>query len=81
MNDTNNLTATPKMFTRFLANQAVKDMIKEARRVKYTVTKDDMTYTVKDGDQLVLKALRFNRSGWIVRFSVVYWNEPVIWKS
>lgn len=82
MNDTNNLTATPKMFSRFCTNQFVKDHVREAKRVGYTVTKDNFGYTIMDGTNIVMKGLKFNRDGWwMIRFSSLYWNESAIWKS
>ena len=66
------------MFTRVITNQYVKDLVKEARRVKYTVTKDSVGYTILDGEHLVLSAFRINRVQWIARFSNVYWQQPVI---
>lgn len=77
MNDTNTVTA-PKTFTRFCTDQFMKDHVKEAKRVGYTVTKDGFGYTIMDGEHLVMKGLKYNQVGWMVRFSTMYWNDPAV---
>ena len=56
----------------------VKDLLKEAKRVKYLVEKDDMSFTVKDDEtnDLVFKGIKMNRSFYAVNFSKKYWVEP-----
>jgi hypothetical protein len=67
------------MFSRFCTNQFVKDHVREAKRVGYTVTKDNFGYTIMDGTNIVMKGLKFNRDGWwMIRFSSLYWNESAI---
>ena len=56
----------------------VKDYLKEARRVKYIIEKDDMSFVVKDDEtnEMVFKGIRLNRSFYAVTFSTLYWQEP-----
>jgi hypothetical protein len=62
-------------FTRLSAPKFVNDLIREAKRVKYTVERDGLTFTVKDGEELVFKGVRVNPNMYAVTFSKKYWNE------
>jgi hypothetical protein len=69
-----------KTFIKIYAAKALTPLIKEARRVKYTVTKTDLIATVTDpenNDALVFKAVLVNRALWGVTFSTAYWNDPM----
>ena len=67
-----------KSFVRVLSHKTFMDYIKEARRVKYIVKKEDgLAYEVRDdetGDQ-VFFGLRHSSGGWLVSFSTLYWQD------
>jgi hypothetical protein len=68
-----------KSFVRVLPHKSFMEYIKEARRVKYIVKKEDgLAYDVRDdetGDQ-VFFGLRHSSGKWLVNFSTLYWQEP-----
>jgi len=72
-------------FIRFLDTKYVKSLIKEAKRVKYTVgiSRDCDTvylYEVFDpehNNSLVFKSVAIRPNYWATTFSKVYWQEPV----
>jgi len=66
-------------FIKLMAPQTVKEYLKEAKRVKYIIEKDDMTFKVLDDEtkELVFKGIRMNRSFYAVTFSKKYWVEPI----
>ena len=66
-------------FIKLMSPQTVKDYLKEAQRVKYLITKDDMTFKVLDDEtkEMVFKGIRLNRSFYGVTFSCKYWVEPI----
>ena len=65
-------------FIKLCSPEFVKDLLKEARRVKYLIEKDDMSFIVRDDEtnDLVFKGIRMNRSFYAVNFSKKYWMEP-----
>jgi hypothetical protein len=66
-------------FIKLCSPEYVKGLLKEAKRVKYLITKDDMSFKVLDDEtnDLVFKGIRLNRSFYGVTFSKKYWVEPV----
>lgn len=66
-------------FIKLMSVGMVKDYLKEARKVKYLVEKDALTFTVKDDEtrDLVFKGVRVNQGFYGVTFSKKYWVEPV----
>jgi hypothetical protein len=67
-----------KTFIKIYAAKALTPLIKEARRVKYTVTKTDLIATVTDPENdnaLVFKAVLVNRAMWGVTFSEEYFVD------
>ena len=85
MNATANKTSRPS-FVRMLTTSAVKDLVKEAKRVKYAVesTKHEdekviFMHKVTDPDYsnaLVFKALLVRPGVWATTFSTAYWQDP-----
>jgi hypothetical protein len=67
-------------FTKLLSPETVKSYLKEAKRVKYLVDKDDMSFYVNDDGtgELVFNGIRVNRSFYACTFSKKYWEEPPI---
>ena len=65
-------------FIKMCSPSFVKDLLKEAKRVKYLIEKDDMSFIVRDDEtnDLVFKGIRMNRSFYAVNFSKKYWVEP-----
>jgi hypothetical protein len=72
-------------FIRFLDTKHVKNLIKEAKNVKYTVniSRDGdnvYLYEVFDhehSNSLVFKSVAIRPNYWATTFSKVYWQEPV----
>ena len=66
-------------FIRLMSPQTVKTYLKEAKRVGYLITKDDMSFVVKDDEtnDMVFKGIRMNRTFYGVTFNKMYWVEPV----
>jgi hypothetical protein len=76
-------------FIRFLTTKYVKSLVKEAKRVKYTVgiSRDSESskgniylYEVFDpehNNSLVFKSIAMRPNYWATTFSKVYWQEPV----
>jgi hypothetical protein len=66
-------------FQRVLKNKSVAEHLKEAKRVKYLVKKDDLEFQIHDdvtGD-IVMNGMRLNAAFWITVFSKKYWVEPI----
>ena len=67
-------------FTKLMAPAAVQEYLKEAKKVGYIVTKDDMSFQVVDDenetDDLVFKGIRMNRTFYAVTFNELYWQCP-----
>jgi hypothetical protein len=65
-------------FIKLCSPKFVNDLLKEAKRVKYLIEKDDMSFKVLDDEtnDLVFKGIRMNRSFYGVTFSKKYWVEP-----
>ena len=65
-------------FIKMMAPQTVKEYLKEAKRVKYIIEKDDMSFKVLDDEtkEMVFKGIRMNRNFYAVTFSKEYWVEP-----
>jgi hypothetical protein len=72
-------------FIRFLDTKYVKNLVKEAKNVKYTVniSRDGdnvYLYEVFDpshSNSLVFKSIAIRPNYWGTTFSKVYWQEPV----
>lgn len=66
-------------FIKLMSPDTVKDYLKEAKRVGYLITKDDMSFKVLDDEtkEMVFKGIRLNRSFYGVTFSRKYWVEPI----
>ena len=68
-----------KSFTRIVPHKIFMDMIKEARRVDYSVEGEAKNfYQVKDnetGDK-VFAGIRHPSGKWIATFFTLYWQEP-----
>lgn len=91
MNTTTTAITTPvrSSFIRFLDTKYVKNLVKEAKRVKYNVeigrTSSDESgsiiwYDVRDpehSNSLVFKTVQVQPNYWATTFSKVYWQEPV----
>ena len=80
----NNTVIAPRpSFTRMLTTMAIKDLVKEARRVNYAVEvkKDDngsiWGYEVRDDNALVFKGMQMRRGVWGTTFSTLYWKDPL----
>jgi len=66
-------------FQKVLKNKSVAEHLKEAKRVKYLVKKDDLEFQIHDdvtGD-IVMNGMRLNAAFWITVFSKKYWVEPI----
>lgn len=66
-------------FIKLMSPTAVNEYLREARRVKYIIEKDDMSFKVLDDEtnEMVFKGIRLNRSAYGVTFSKKYWIEPI----
>ena len=72
----NNTTpAVPKTFIRLMGPKVKASYLKEAKRVGYQITKDALTFTVRDNEALVFKGVQARRGIWAVTFSKDYWQE------
>ena len=77
-------TAPRSTFIRFLATKYVKNLVKEAKNVKYTVniSRDGDTvylyevYGPEHSNSLVFKSVAMRPNYWATTFSKVYWQEP-----
>jgi hypothetical protein len=77
-------------FTRLCATTFVKGLVKEAKRVKYTVNvlRDNdfgngpiwgyEVFDPENGDALVFKSICVRPNMWGTTFSKVYWVEPTV---
>jgi hypothetical protein len=73
-------------FIRFLTTKYVKSLVKEAKRVKYTVgisREGDNVYLYEVFDpehnnSLVFKSVAMRPNYWATTFSKVYWQEPAV---
>ena len=85
MNCTNNAPVRTS-FMRFCSTKYIKDLVKEAQRVEYTVdilgdTKGIYAYEVYDpthNNSMVFKAVAIRPNYWGTTFSKVYWQEPTV---
>jgi len=81
----NTINPPRSTFIRFLDTKYVKSLVKEAKRVKYTVniSRDGdnvYLYEVFDpshSNSIVFKAVAIRPNYWATTFSKVYWQEPV----
>ena len=67
-------------FIKLVRTADLNALVKEARRVKYLVERDDISVTVHDDEAphaLVFKAIQVQRGIWGTTFSKDYWQEPV----
>ena len=66
-------------FIKLCSPKYVSSLLREAKRVKYLIEKDDMSFTVKDDEtnDLVFKGIRMNRTFYAVTFNKMYWVEPI----
>lgn len=92
MNNNTTETMTPlpprKEFSRFVDNAFFKGLLKEAKRVGYTVIshsenmenpkRDIYGYTVNDGDEMVFKGLKFRGGVYAATFSTKYWKDATV---
>jgi hypothetical protein len=74
-------------FIKLSQTKGVKDLVKEAKRVKYKVKTDSgddfgkgdiWRYEVTDEGNLVFKAMLVRPNIWAVTFSKDYWQEPAV---
>ena len=67
-------------FIKLMKPSKVTEYLKEAKRVKYIVKKDDMSFFVNDDEtgELVFNGIKMNRSLYACTFSKKYWEEPPI---
>jgi len=73
------LAKKTEWFQRVLKNKSVAEHLKEAKRVKYLVKKDDLEFQIHDdvtGD-IVMNGMRLNAAFWVTVFSKKYWVEPI----
>jgi hypothetical protein len=67
-------------FTRIGVKAQVTALVKEARRVKYTVTTNGgFFYEVRDPENanaLVFKSVALMPGRWVTTYSLAYWQEP-----
>lgn len=85
---TDSIALTPptrSTFIRFLNTKYIKDLVKEAKNVKYTVNinrNGDNVYLYEVFDpehsnSLVFKSVAIRPNYWATTFSKVYWQEPI----
>ena len=67
-------------FIKLVSPKYVSSLLKEAKKVKYLIEKDDMSFTVKDDEtnDLIFKGIRMNSTFYAVNFSKKYWVEPAL---
>ena len=67
-------------FIKLCGTKYIKSLIKEAKRVGYRVTKDDISVIVQDevDDALVFKSIRVNYDMWGTTFSKLYWQDNAL---
>jgi hypothetical protein len=66
-------------FTRVCQQDHVKALVKEAKRVGYTIEKNSYSYKVYDPTKegaLVFRAVLMGRNVWGITYSRLYWQEP-----
>jgi hypothetical protein len=81
---TTDIAPTRSTFIRFLDTKYIKNLIKEAKRVKYTVNisrNGDNVYLYEVFDpehnnSVVFKSVAMRPNYWATTFSKVYWQEP-----
>lgn len=81
---TTDIAPARSTFIRFLDTKYIKNLIKEAKRVKYTVniSRDGdnvYLYEVFDpehNNSVVFKSVAMRPNYWATTFSKVYWQEP-----
>ena len=72
-------TPTRKQFARIVPHKYFMSLIKEARRVDYSVEGEAKNfYQVKDNEtgEKVFAGIRHSSGGWLATFSTLYWQEP-----
>jgi hypothetical protein len=82
--NTSTTASTRSTFIRFLDTKYVKNLVKEAKNVKYTVniSRDGDTvylyevYDPEHSNNLVFKSVATRPNYWATTFSKVYWQEP-----
>jgi hypothetical protein len=64
-------------FQKVFKNDSLKPYIKEARKVKYIVKKDDIEFQINDDEtgDIVMNGMRLNAAFWLVVLSKKYWVE------
>lgn len=67
-------------FQKVLQNKTMADYIKEARRVKYLVKKDNMQFQVNDDEtgEIVMSGICLNAAFWLCIFSNKYWVNDIV---
>jgi hypothetical protein len=67
-------------FQKVLKNKTVAEYLKEARRVKYLVKKDDLEFQVHDDEtgDIVMNGMRLNAAFWLTVFSKKYWVDDYV---
>jgi len=63
-------------FIKICDTKFVKQLQKEAKRVKYKVKKDDISFTITDpdyDDALIVKGIQVGVKFWACNFSTDYW--------
>jgi hypothetical protein len=67
-------------FQKVLKNSTMKSYIKEARRVKYIVKKDDLELQVNDDEtgDIVMNGICLNAAFWLCIFSKKYWVDNYV---
>jgi len=66
-------------FQKVLKNKSVAVHLKEAKRVKYLVRKDDISFQINDDEtgDIVMSGIKLNAAFWVVVLSKKYWVEPI----
>ena len=84
MNTTTSTAPVRSSFIRLIDTKYVKNLVKEAKRVEYTVnvlrSSAIYGYEVYDpthDNSVVFKAMLVRPNYWAATFSKVYWQEPV----
>ena len=70
----------PDRFLKLVSPEYIKELLKEAKRVGYLITKDEISFKVHDDEtgDIVFDGIRINRNSYAVHFSKLYWVEPEI---
>ena len=67
-------------FIKLLGTPYLKSLVKEAKRVKYLVEKDEMSVVVRDDEtnDLVFKSIQVQPNMWATTFSTLYWKDEAL---